>query len=81
MRVCDHIGAFYISVWLHFLKEKKLPESDQQIPLTLAYIRAMGHIQSVIDGSDYKITCNYKSIHVPKRIFDHLSRFRFITLL
>ena len=77
----EHIGAFYNSVWLHFLKEKKVPENDQQTPLTFAYVRAMKYNQSAIYGSNYKITCNYESIHVPKRIFDHFSRFRFSTLL
>ena len=49
--VYEHIGAFQNSVWLHFLKGKEVPENDLQIPLTLAYVRAMGYIQSFIYGS------------------------------
>ena len=58
-----------------------MPENDWWIPLTFSYIGAMKIIQSVIDGSNYQNTCNYESIHVRIRIFDHFSRFRLSTLL
>ena len=58
-----------------------MPENDWWIPLTFSYIGAMKIIHSAIYGSNYKNTCNYKSIHVRKRIFDHFSRFRLSTLL
>ena len=66
---------------LIFSRKKKVPENDWWIPLTFSYIGAMKIIQSVIDGSNYQNTCNYESIHVRKRIFDHFSRFRLSTLL
>ena len=78
--VYEHIDAFQNSVWLHFLKEIKVPENDRQIPLTFAYTRAMKYILSVIHGSNYEITRNYESIHVRKRIFDYFSYFGFTTL-
>ena len=66
---------------LIFSRKKKVPENDWWIPLTFSYIGAMKIIQSVIDGSNYQNTCNYESIHVRIRIFDHFSRFRLSTLL
>ena len=74
------INAFWNSVRPNFLKEKKVPENDWRIPLTFSYIGAMKIIQSVIHGSNYYNTCNYESIHVRKRIFDHFSRFQLSTL-
>ena len=58
-----------------------MPENDWWIPLTFSYIGAMKIIQSVIDGSNYQNTCNYESIHVRIRIFDHFSCFPLSTLL
>ena len=57
-----------------------MPEDNWWIPLIFSYIGAMKIFQSVIYGSDYQNTCNYESIHMRIRIFDHFSRFRFSTL-
>ena len=57
-----------------------MPENNWRIPLTFGYKEAMKIIQSVIYGSNYQNTCNYESIHVRKRIFDHFSHFRLSTL-